>query len=140
MEVTVFKLKNVTDEQEQINIAIDMSEFLTEDQIDKFGGTVTKDEATEYLFVFLEEAETEKLARVFENHGILIGQQNITYQVLMGTAHDNKMFAEGFADDSTEKDALNDFLEENLTADIVLDKILDKRELTEIDKKVLNKG
>jgi len=140
MEVTAFKVKNITDENLLIDVVTDMSLFLTEDQLDKFGGEDSLDRQYEFLFTFLEEFETEKLKNIFIKHNIFVSSQNITHQVLMGTANNNVIFKNGFVKGSNEELGLIEFLEENLTIDMVLDKMNNNYILTEIDKKVLTKG
>lgn len=137
MEVTAFKVKNITDENLLIDVVTDMSLFLTEDQLDKFGGEDSLDGQYEFLFTFLEEFETEKLKNIFIKHNIFVSSQNITHQVLMGTANNNVIFKNGFVKGSNEELGLIEFLEENLTIDMVLDKMNNNYILTEIDKKVL---
>jgi hypothetical protein len=79
---------------------------------------------------------------VFENHNILVVANDVTADVLMGDFETNSKWQELFDEDSIMKfkPTLDEFLRNNLTIDIVLDKIIEKGmdALTEIDLQVLN--
>jgi hypothetical protein len=137
MEVTVIKLKNITDKELITTIVFDMIQFLSEEEIENFSFVETSDKKYEFVFVILDQARTERLINLYNDHDVLISSNQITYQVLMGTAFENVMFANTFKADTNQRKVLDSFIEANLTKDIILDKISEKLQLLDIDIRIL---
>jgi hypothetical protein len=143
--VTFFKITNITEEAQQEAILLDLLEFMSEDELEAnivydagYSGTAEH----ELVFAFVTDVQAEKIKTVFENHNILVMSDDITADVLMGDFESNKKWQELFDQESIMnfKPTLDQFLLNNLTKDMVLDKITEKGmdALSVIDFQVLN--
>ena len=97
----------------------------------------------EVIFTFLPTYKITKLVLFLSKIGILIEHIDITSDALMSSMRNKRKhyeFVKTFEDESAKKE-LNEFLENNLSIDNILDKIIIKGvdSLTDIDKKILTK-
>ena len=143
--VTFFKITNITEEAQQEAILLDLLEFMSEDELEAnivYDAGYSGDAEHELVFAFVTDVQAEKIRTVFENHNILVVVNDVTADVLMGDFETNGKWQELFDAESIMnfKTTLDEFLRNNLTVDIVLDKISEKGmdSLTEIDFQVLN--
>jgi|SRR5690554_2770751 len=92
----------------------------------------------EAIFLFINEIKAYQIINFLQSHGVLISYNEITTEVLMGRMS-SLDFQKTFLEDDEFKHVLERFLIENLTVDIVLDKINEKGigSLHEIDYMVL---
>lgn len=143
--VTFFKITNITEEAQQEAILLDLLEFMSEDELEAnivYDAEYSGNAEHELVFAFVTDVQSEKIRTVFENHNILVVANDVTTDVLMGDFETNSKWQELFDAESIMKfkPTLDEFLRNNLTIDIVLDKIIEKGmdALTEIDLQVLN--
>lgn len=143
--VTFFKITNITEEAQQEAILLDLLEFMSEDELEEnivYDAGYSGDAEHELVFAFVTDVQAEKIRTVFENHNILVVANDVTADVLMGDFETNSKWQELFDEESIMnfKPTLDEFLRNNLTKDLVLEKITEKGmdALTEIDFKVLN--
>jgi len=140
MSVTYFKIQNLdnnTQEDKIFAIGKAMLEFLTEDEIDELVFDTYKD--NEIAIAFLPEYKINRLRTVFVDAEILIEEIDITDFILTGEIQKNKFMSDIFKDENALV-SLEKFLRNNLTADLILDKISDLgvEFLTELDKEILS--
>lgn len=145
MQVTFFKVRNASEEikQELFNEIIkfvDVENFENDHVVEDFGYDGNNE--TGVMFTFLPADQTEKLIEVLTKFDLLISSNDVTTAVLMGDFQTNPHWLSLFGEDTIANfnNILTDFLESNLTKDLVLDKMNEKGfdSLTKTDLKVLN--
>jgi hypothetical protein len=89
------------------------------------------------MYTFLSDYKTDQLKTILSKNKILIDYSDITFMVLSGNNVNNE-FTKSFSDVEN-KEVLAAYIKENLTVDMVLDKILDSGidSINEIDLIVL---
>lgn len=83
---------------------------------------VTDHDNIDLCYTFLNEEKTNQIKNIFSKNKVLIDYYDITNLVLSGSPI-NEEFNISFSD-SKNKELLDNFVKENLTIDMVLDKIL----------------
>lgn len=135
--IIYFKISQVKEEQKQKSILFETAEILEDgdDQLIAVEDFVD----FEVIYSFLPFYKAEKFLSLLEKFNILIDYKDITEDVLMARERGNE-FIETFKEDSYKK-ILRRFIENNLTIDMVLDKINEQgiESLTEIDRETLKK-
>jgi len=145
MKVTHYKVFNPTNEVKDLFLEdvakfVDTEVFEDEQYAEYFGDDDT--DSIGNIFTFLPEGQTEKFIKTLQKHNMLIESNDITTGVLFGD-FDNKiwkrLFVDVLPDAFSSKSVLDNFLTNNLTRDIVLDKMNEKGfdALNEIDLQIL---
>lgn len=127
---------NVQDEQKEAQMVKLLEMFIPEHIKSKVATIELEDQ--EIFIPFLSENKANELIYTFKTLGILLDVKEITASILMGEAMTTEL-SELFSE--TKFDLLRQkFIADNLTKDLVLDKISTKGidSLTDIDYKILN--
>lgn len=139
MKVAYFKIQNLdnnTQEAEIMAIGNAMLGFMTPEEIDEL--VFDNYEDYEIAIAFMYEHKIDRLREVFTDAGILIEEHDITDFVLTGRIQKNKFFTELFKDENAFQ-SLEKFLRNNLTPDLILEKIteLGIEYMTALDREIM---
>jgi len=101
--------------------------------------TGKKSEKYYTIFAFLSEWEVPQLTRIFKKYEMLIECKDVTYDAIMGKFPGSDY--ENCFDFVTDRKLLNDFINQNMTVDHVLDKISESgiESITKFQKEILKK-
>lgn len=110
----------------------EMRDILTNDEFTKIA-FCENEESHDILYTFLNEFKNKELFNLFEKYEVLIHFSNITDEVLK-QINMNKTLVDGEF-----KSLFDEFITENLTIDLILDKINEVgiESLTDVDYKIL---
>lgn len=134
-KIKFIKSINVNDPLLENDISEELSNFL---DLEDFQYVISEDyNGFEYSYVFFDEFKANMVASYFEEIGILLEYKDITDDVLNSLyKEDEWLFSIDFPENFFK---LENFLKENLTLDIILDKIGREGEgsLYPIEKEIL---
>ena len=145
MKVTFFKVNNPSEEVKsqlfsEILTFVDVDKFENEQVVEDFG--YDGNNPTGIMFTFLPEDQTQKMIDALTKFDLIIECNDVTDSVLMNDFDTNKKWIELFVEDNVSNfsNILENFLLNNLTKDMVLDKMNEKGfdSLTQTDLVVLN--
>ena len=145
MKVTFFKVNNPSEKVKsqlfsEILTFVDVDKFEDEQVVEDFG--YDGNNPTGIMFTFLPEDQTQKMIEALTKFDLIIECNDVTDSVLMNDFDTNKKWIELFVEDNVSNfsNILKNFLVNNLTKDMVLDKMNEKGfdSLTQTDLDVLN--
>lgn len=148
MKVTYFKVKNASEEikEQLLNKLVefvDLEKFEDNQVVEDFG--YDGNNSVGIMFTFLPEDQTNMFTNLLREFDLLITVNDVTSSVLMGDFDTDKKWIELFSIDDNAffnhaTEMLKEFLVNNLTKDMILDKMNepDFKGLTDIDRQVLN--
>lgn len=141
MRVTYIKNKDILSESDVELMALDCLDFMSIEDLDNIVFHNT-DKDTEVSFVFNTEYKTNKLIELFKKYNVFIASTDITDLILLDDLKTHDLFNSIFNDKNIDTNALpllNNFIKNNTTSDIILDKILKHgiNNITELDKYIL---
>lgn len=142
MKIFEIHVINETDLEISYDLFLYLQNFITEDELDQKLIIFELSDDVEVLFVILPLTYIEGFILRLKKNQIYISSRDITDDILFNNIEHLEILKKAFNldKDIAKNSVLNSFLKENLTIDIILDKINKNgiKSLTDIDRSILN--